>query len=53
MRLTPRGISVVDDALSDLLTHEHELLGELSDGERDELSGLLRRLLRPFEADAG
>ena len=53
VRLTPRGISVVDDALSDLLAHEHELLAELSDGERDELSGLLRRLLRPFEADVG
>jgi DNA-binding MarR family transcriptional regulator len=53
VRLTPRGMSVVDAALSDLLAHEHELLAELSDGERDELSGLLRRLLRPFESDAG
>jgi DNA-binding MarR family transcriptional regulator len=49
VRLTPSGMAVVDAALSDLLTHEHELLAELAVGERDALSGLLRRLLRPFE----
>ena len=53
VRLTPQGMSVVDAALSDLLAHEHQLLAELADAERDELSGLLRRLLRPFESDAG
>ena len=53
VRLTPQGMAVVDAALSDLLAHEHQLLAELADAERDELSGLLRRLLRPFESDAG
>lgn len=53
VRLTPEGMAVVDAALSDLLAHEHQLLAELGAAERDELSGLLRRLLRPFESDAG
>ena len=53
VRRTPQGMAVVDAALSDLLAHEHQLLAELADAERDELSGLLRRLLRPFESDAG
>ena len=53
VRLTPQGMAVVDAALSDLLAHEHRLLAELTGGERDELSGLLRRLLHPFESDAG
>jgi DNA-binding MarR family transcriptional regulator len=52
VRLTPSGMTVVDAALSDLLVHEHALLAELGVGERDALSGLLRRLLRPFEADS-
>ena len=52
MRLTPAGMAVVDAALADLLAHEHELLAELGAGERDDLAGLLRRLLRPFEREA-
>ena len=52
VRLTPTGMAVVDAALSDLLAHEHDLLAELGAGERDDLSGLLRRLLRPFEREA-
>ncbi len=52
VRLTPSGMAVVDAALSDLLAHEHELLAELGNDERDDLAGLLRRLLRPFERDA-
>ncbi len=52
VRLTPDGMAVVDSALSDLLAHEHELLGELGTAERDELAALLRRLLRPFEREA-
>ena len=51
VRLTPTGMAVVDSALSDLLAHEHDLLAELGAGERDDLSGLLRRLLRPFERE--
>jgi DNA-binding MarR family transcriptional regulator len=52
VRLTPDGMAVVDSALSDLLAHEHELLAELGTDERDDLAGLLRRLLRPFEREA-
>ncbi len=44
-------MAVVDAALSDLLAHENELLAELGDDERDDLAGLLRRLLRPFERE--
>ena len=52
VRLTPTGMAVVDAALSDLLAHEHDLLAELGTGERDDLAGLLRQLLRHFERDA-
>ena len=52
VRLTPTGMAVVDAALSDLLSHEHDLLAELGSGERGDLAGLLRRLLRPFEREA-
>jgi len=51
VRLTPTGMAVVDSALSDLLAHEHDLLAELGADERDDLAGLLRRLLRPFERE--
>ena len=53
VRLTPTGMDVVDAALADLLAHEHQLLAELSGTERDDLAALLRRLLHPFETDAG
>ena len=52
VRLTSTGMAVVDAALADLLAHEHTLLADLRGDEREELSGLLRRLLRPFESDA-
>jgi DNA-binding MarR family transcriptional regulator len=51
VRLTPDGMAVVDAALSDLLGHERALLSDLDSAERQELAGLLRRLLRPFEID--
>ncbi|HET6967357.1 MAG TPA: MarR family transcriptional regulator [Ornithinibacter sp.] len=50
VRLTTTGMAVVDAALADLLAHEHELLADLGADEREDLSGLLRRLLRPFES---
>ena len=49
--LTSQGREAVDSALADLVTDEHELLAGLSVRERDELAGLLRRLLTPFEHD--
>jgi len=47
--LTPAGRTVVDAAMADLLHRERELLAELPQGERDDLAGILRRLLAPFE----
>jgi DNA-binding MarR family transcriptional regulator len=52
VRLTPRGKDRVDSALADLLTREQELLATLSPRQQEQLSGLLRLLVVPFEADA-
>ena len=49
VRLTPTGQRTVDDAMTDLLDRERDLLAELSAGDRDELAAMLRRLLSPFE----
>ena len=51
VRLTPRGKDRVDAALADLLAREQELLSALSTAEGETLSGLLRRLVAPFEDD--
>ena len=51
VRLTSTGTAVVDAALADLLVHEHHLLADLGADEREDLAGLLRRLLRPFEPE--
>ena len=50
VRLTTAGQRTVDAAMSDLLLRERTLLAELSDEDRDELAGMLRRLLGPLEA---
>ena len=50
VRLTPAGRDVVDAAMADLLQRERSLLSELSDAERVQLAGLLRRMLAPLEA---
>jgi DNA-binding MarR family transcriptional regulator len=50
VRLTPEGQRAVDDAMADLLERERHLLAELSPQDRDNLAGMLRRLLSPFEA---
>jgi DNA-binding MarR family transcriptional regulator len=47
--LTTAGRAVVDAAMADLLDRERMLLSELPPSERDNLAGLLRRLLSPFE----
>ena len=38
------------EVLADLLERERHLLAELSPQDRDNLAGMLRRLLSPFEA---
>jgi DNA-binding MarR family transcriptional regulator len=48
VRLTGEGKSAVDGAFTALLEAEHDLLADLPAGERQELAGLLRRLLAPF-----
>jgi DNA-binding MarR family transcriptional regulator len=50
--LTAEGRARVDAALADLLGREEALLAGLDSGERQELAGLLRILLAPFDADA-
>ena len=48
--LTPVGTARVDAALADLLGSEEKLLAGLDPGQREDLSGLLRTLLAPFDA---
>jgi DNA-binding MarR family transcriptional regulator len=49
--LTQAGRDRVDAALEDLLTSERALLASLETPERDQLAGLLRTLLAPFDAE--
>jgi DNA-binding MarR family transcriptional regulator len=51
VRLTSRGKDAVDGALADLLDREQELLAALTSRQQDQLSGLLRSLVVPFEID--
>ena len=54
VRLTAQGKQLVSGALRDLLDFERQVLAVIAPAERDELAGLLRRLLAPFEgADSG
>ena len=50
--ITEKGRQVVDDAMLAHLANEERLLGALSAGERQQLTGLLRKLLvsEPFSA---
>ena len=48
--LTDQGRAVVDAAFTDLLDREHALLAGLLDDQRQQLAGLLRTLLAPFDA---
>ena len=43
--LTDRGLDLVDTAVGDHLENEQRLLGALDAGEREQLAGLLRKLL--------
>ncbi len=47
--LTADGRTRVDDALTDLLAHEREILSALPAADRDHLADLLRRLTLPFD----
>lgn len=47
--LTASGLTAVDNAMTDLLAHEHSLLAELPESDRELLADLLRRLLSPLE----
>jgi DNA-binding MarR family transcriptional regulator len=50
VRLTRRGMQTVDAAFADLLEREQRLLNGLDASQQDELAGLLRVLLAPFDA---
>jgi DNA-binding MarR family transcriptional regulator len=47
--LSERGMEVVDAAFTDLLKSEQSLLASLGEQEREQLAGLLRTLLIPFD----
>jgi DNA-binding MarR family transcriptional regulator len=47
--LTDAGRQRVDDALTDLLAHEREILAGLSEAQRERLADLLRSLTLPFD----
>ena len=50
VELTGDGLRRVDQAMADLLAREHTLLATLAPRQQDELAGLLRGLLAPFDA---
>ncbi|GAB1821153.1 MarR family winged helix-turn-helix transcriptional regulator [Herbidospora sp. RD11066] len=49
VRLTTKGLDRVDAAFADLLRREQELLAALGRQQQQDLSGLLRTLLVPFD----
>src|SRR4051812_25219214 len=51
VRLTTSGKEAVDSALADLLRSEQDLLAALSTRQQEQLSGLLRTLVVPFEME--
>jgi len=50
--MTGRGTEAVDDAISELLAGEAELLEGLSKGDQERLAGLLRKLSLDFDEQA-
>jgi DNA-binding MarR family transcriptional regulator len=50
VQLTADGIRRCDGAVADLLARERELLAGLTAGQQEELAGLLRVLLAPFDS---
>jgi DNA-binding MarR family transcriptional regulator len=51
VELTAAGLRSVDAAMADLLAREHGLLAALPASQQQDLAGLLRVLLVPFDAD--
>jgi DNA-binding MarR family transcriptional regulator len=49
VQLTEAGLRTVDDAFAELLAGEEALLTALNSGQQDQLAGLLRTLLIPFD----
>ena len=52
IELTPAGLRLIDEAVTDHVAAEHRLLTALSPAERDQLAGLLRTLLLGLPADS-
>jgi DNA-binding MarR family transcriptional regulator len=50
VQLTEAGLRTVDDAFAELLAGEEALLTGLDEGQQEQLAGLLRILLVPFDA---
>jgi DNA-binding MarR family transcriptional regulator len=50
VQLTAAGRRRVEAAIRDLVQRENAILGTLTDAERAELAGLLRRVVAPFDA---
>ena len=51
--ITDRGAAIVDAALADLLDKERAILSRLTEADRAVLADLLRRLVSPFDQEAG
>ncbi len=51
--LTADGRQRVDDALTDLLAHERDILAALPSADQDRLAALLRSLTAPFDTASG
>jgi DNA-binding MarR family transcriptional regulator len=47
--LTPRGLALIDEAIAVHLANEERLLADLAPHQREELAGLLRRLVRSLD----
>ncbi|HYP43821.1 MAG TPA: MarR family transcriptional regulator [Propionibacteriaceae bacterium] len=52
VRLTPAGLRSVDDALSDLLIAERQILAQMSPDEQHQVAGCLRELLLPYDVSS-
>lgn len=51
VKITPKGRTVTDRAVTEIGLAEQQAVGHLSRAEQDELNALLRRLMRVFEGE--